>query len=230
MKLRRTHASVLLIAVFALLAYLPAVLSRQKAPGADRSARWEKSIAAFEEKDKREAPPRNAVLFVGSSSIRFWNVEKSFPGLAVINRGFGGSELADSVRFAPRIVVPYDPRIVVLYAGDNDLSAGKTPEQVAADFKAFARLVLEKLPKTSIIYLSIKPSPSRWAIVEKGRKTNELIAEHCKTDNRLTYVDVGTPLLGSDGKPRSELFRSDGLHLNPKGYVVWADLLKPLLR
>src|SRR5690242_4123501 len=100
-------------------------------------SRWEKDIAAFEKSDRDRPPPKNAVLFVGSSSIRLWDLAKSFPDVPTINRGFGGSQLADSVHFAPRIVLPYEPRVVVLYAGDNDLAAGKTPEQVHADFRAF---------------------------------------------------------------------------------------------
>jgi lysophospholipase L1-like esterase len=217
-----------LLALVILVAYLSTPSARAR--DANRSARWEKAIAAFEEKDKASPPPRHAVLFVGSSSIRFWDVAKSFPGLDVINRGFGGSELGDSVYFAPRIVLPYEPRTIVLYAGDNDLASGKTPEQVAADFREFTRLVLAKLPRTRIVFVSIKPSPSRWKLVDKSRQTNDLIAAHCKSDERLAYVDVATAMLGADGKPRAELFLSDNLHLNAKGYELWASLLKPHLR
>jgi lysophospholipase L1-like esterase len=229
MKTRRITDHALAIGLFILCASTPAFVSPARAQEANRSARWEKAIAEFEKKDKEQAPPHNAIVFVGSSSIRFWNVAKSFPGMDVINRGFGGSELADSVHFAPRIVLPYEPRVIVLYAGDNDLSSGKTPEKVATDFREFTKLILARLPKTRIVVLSIKPSPSRWAIVEKGREANDLIAKHCKTDERLTFLDVGTPLLGTDGKPRKELFRADGLHLNEKGYEIWAGLLKPYL-
>jgi lysophospholipase L1-like esterase len=201
-----------------------------RAEDAGKSARWEKAIAAFEDKDKESPPPHKGVVFVGSSSIRFWNLGKSFPGVDAINRGFGGSQLADSVHFAPRIVLPYEPRTVVLYAGDNDLAAGKTPEQVAADFAEFAKVIHAKLPKTRIVYLSIKPSIARWKIVDQGKKANELIAEKCKSDDRLTFLDVGTPILGPDGKPREELFQKDGLHLNAKGYELWTGLVKPYLR
>jgi lysophospholipase L1-like esterase len=225
----RRPANGALTTALAVLAVALTLASRATSRDADRFARGEKAIAAFEEKDKAKSPPRNAVLFVGSSSIRFWDVEKSFPGLDVINRGFGGSELTDSVHFAPRIVLPYEPRTVILYAGDNDLGRGKTPDQVAEDFRAFTRLVFARLPKTRIVFLSVKPSRSRWVILEKGRKANELIAQQCKADERLTYVDVGTPLLGTDGKPRDELFRKDGLHLNAKGYEIWTNLVKPHL-
>ncbi len=192
-------------------------------------ARWEKEITAFERKDKEKAPPKNAVLFVGSSSIRLWDLAKSFPGMTTINRGFGGSQLADSVHFAPRIVLKYEPRIIVLYAGDNDIAAGKTPKQVHADFQAFVQTVHKTLPKTLIVFLPIKPSLRRWGLIEPIRKANALIETECEKDKRLLYIDVATPILGKDGKPRPELFAKDGLHLNEKGYALWAAILKPRL-
>jgi lysophospholipase L1-like esterase len=192
-------------------------------------SRWEKDIAVFEQRDRQKPPPKDAAVFVGSSSIRLWDLGKSFPGVETINRGFGGSQLSDSAHFALRIVVPYQPRLVVLYAGDNDLAAGKTPEQVADDFRSFVRAVRDGLPKARIVFLSIKPSIQRWKLVEKGRRANDLIEAVCKQGEGLLYVDVGTPLLGADGKPRPELFRADGLHLNEKGYEVWASIVKPYL-
>jgi lysophospholipase L1-like esterase len=192
-------------------------------------ARWEKEIAAFERQDRERPPPPGAVLFVGSSSIRLWDLPKSFPGVAVINRGFGGSQLADAVHFVPRIVLRYRPRVVVLYAGDNDTAAGKGPRQVADDFRAFARAVHKELPGTRIVYVSIKPSPQRWPLWDRMRKANELIEAACKQDERLTFVDVARAMLGKDAKPRPELFAKDGLHLKEKGYALWATALKPHL-
>ena len=191
---------------------------------------WEKSIAAIEQQDKTKPPPKNAVLFVGSSSIRLWNLSKSFPGLDAINHGFGGSQIADSVQFAPRIVNKYEPRLIVFYAGDNDIGFGKKPEQVAADFRAFAAVVHKDLPQTKILFLSIKPSILRWKLWDKAQRANAEIEDFCKRDNRLVYVDIATPMLGEDGKPRSELFAPDGLHLNAKGYELWASILWPMLR
>ena len=192
-------------------------------------SRWEKAIAAFEQQDKKQPPPKDPVVFVGSSSIRFWDLAKSFPDLPAINRGFGGSELADSVHFAARIVLKYEPRLIVLYAGDNDIATAKTPEHVCSDFQSFARVIHDKLPKSRIIYLSIKPSPLRWGSIDRIRKTNALIEAECKKNDRLLYLDVATPMLGNDGKPRRELFGVDGLHLNAKGYALWAERLKPYL-
>ena len=193
-------------------------------------ARWEKAIAAFEQQDKEKPPPRNAILFAGSSSIRMWDVAKSFPGMDVINRGFGGSEIADSVHFADRLILKHQPRMVVLYAGDNDLANGKTPEQVLADFKAFVKAVHAELPKTRIAFISIKPSIRRWNLIDNIRKANSLIEGCCKQDERLLYTDVVKPMLGDDGKPRPELFTVDGLHMNAKGYELWTSLLKPHLK
>jgi len=191
---------------------------------------WEKTIARFEQQDAKSPPPRNAVLFVGSSSIVLWNLPQYFPGQQVINRGFGGSEIIDSVHFGPRIVVKYHPRLIVFYAGDNDIAAGTSPEQVLVDFKAFDNMVHRSLPRTRILYLSIKLSPSRWALADKMRRANHLIEEFCKGDSRLTFLDVSGPLLDDKGKPRREYFRKDGLHLSPKGYAVWTDLVRPHLK
>lgn len=193
--------------------------------------RWEKAIAAFEEQDQKTPPPTNGVVFVGSSSIRGWNLAQSFPDHKdALNRGFGGSQLADSVHFAPRIVTKYQPRLVVLYAGDNDLAAGKSPEQVFADFQAFVQVVHKEVPKARIAFVAIKPSLARWKNFDKIQKTNGLIEAYIKKDHRLSYVDVVKPMLGEDGMPRPELFVKDGLHLSAKGYEIWAGLVKPHLK
>src|SRR5262249_9495861 len=141
----------------------------------DNFARWEKAIAAFEERDRQKPPPENGIVFVGSSSVVLWKLDKSFPGAQALNRGFGGSRLAHPVHFAPRVVVKYRPRLVVLYAGDNDLAAGKSPEKVFADFQEFERVVHKDLPKARIIFIAIKPSPARWKLFDRGSKANELI-------------------------------------------------------
>jgi len=214
------------------LVFLTVGLPFQHVVAEDKSdfGKWEKEIAAFEAQDKEKAPPQKAVVFVGSSSIRLWDLKKSFPDLEVINRGFGGSQIADSVHFADRLIVKHKPRLVVFYAGDNDIAAGKTPDRVAEDFKSLVEVIHKGLPKTKIVFIAIKPSPSRWALVDKQRKANALIEAFCKKDERLTYLDVATPILGNDGKPRQNLFQKDGLHLNAEGYKLWASLLEPLLK
>jgi lysophospholipase L1-like esterase len=193
-------------------------------------AKWTKEIAAFEKQDSQKMPAENGIVFVGSSTIRLWNLEKTFPDLTPLNRGFGGSQLADSVHFAPRIVLKYKPRTVLLYAGDNDLASKKTPEQVAADFREFVAVVHKELPQTKILFLSIKPSVKRWNIWDKGQKANALIEAICKADPLCSYIDDSKIILGPDGKPQADLFQKDGLHLNDKGYELLARTVRPYLK
>jgi lysophospholipase L1-like esterase len=195
-------------------------------PAADR---WEKAIAAFEAADAKSPPAPGGVVFVGSSSIRLWDLKKSFPDLNAINRGFGGSQLADSVRYADRIVIPYKPRTVVLYAGDNDIAAGKKAEQISRDFAAFVAKVRKALPETKIIYIPVKPSTSRWKYIDEQRKTNRLIRQQCEEGQNLVYLEIEKPMLDDQGNPRGELLLKDGLHMNEQGYAIWNALLKPHL-
>jgi|SRR5579884_2463849 len=214
-------------AFLGLLCWAGPAVSDEKSP----SARWEKDIAAFERQEKEAPPAKGGVIFVGSSSIRLWKLDRSFPELKnVLNRGFGGSQLADATYFAPRLLYKQQPRIVVLYAGDNDLAAGKSPEQVAADFKEFVAVVRKELPETRILYISVKPSPARAALLDRARKTNALLAEQCGKEKGVEFVDVFNPMLGPDGQPKPELFRDDRLHMNDKGYELWAGILRPRLK
>jgi lysophospholipase L1-like esterase len=169
------------------------------------------------------------VLFVGSSSIRMWQTAESFPELAVINRGFGGSHTSDVNHFAQRIVFKYRPRLVVFYCGDNDIADGKSAEQVAGDFRQFAEMVHARLPDTQIIYLPIKPSLDRWSKWSEMQAANRLVREFLRGKEWLVYVDTATPMLGDDGRPRRELFLDDGLHLNAVGYRLWGEILRPRL-
>jgi lysophospholipase L1-like esterase len=197
--------------------------------GDEEENRWESTIHSFEEQDRESMPPEGAVLFVGSSSIRIWNLVESFPDLETINRGFGGSTITDVNRYAERIVIPYQPATIVFYAGDNDISRGDTPEEVFENFKTFVGKVQSALPKTEIIFISIKSSIARWNLWDKMSSANELIEAFCEVDERLTYVDLGKTILGEDGKPRSVLLMQDGLHLNEDGYARWNEALHPYL-
>lgn len=188
--------------------------------------RWEPDIQAFEKQDREHPPQSGGVLFVGSSSIVRWKLDESFPELGALNRGFGGSEVADSVYYADRIILPYRPRIVVFYAGDNDIANGVSAEQVAANFAKLAEKIHTALPETRILFLAIKPSRSRWKLVEVQREANRLIAEQAMGSDYLEFVDVATPLLGDDGLPRRELFEDDELHINAAGYRIWNELLR----
>jgi lysophospholipase L1-like esterase len=193
------------------------------------SSKWEPAIQKFVEQDKASAPPENGVLFVGSSSIRLWDLEKSFPEKNYLNRGFGGSQIADSIAFVDQLVLKHQPKVVLMYAGDNDIAAGKSAQTVAQDFKTFQMKVNAKLPDTKIMYIAIKPSIKRWDMYPKMSAANQLIAEYCKTDDRLTYLDIASPMLGEDGTPKPGLFAKDGLHLNEAGYEVWTSVVAPHL-
>jgi lysophospholipase L1-like esterase len=192
---------------------------------------WEAEIRNFEHADSLQPPPQGAYLLVGSSSIRMWEtLREDFPDHQVINRGYGGSELADAVHFAERIIFPYKPKMVIVYAGDNDIANGKKPEQIVSDFKELVLRIHERLPHARIAYISIKPSLARWNLVTQIRKTNTLIRKSTRRDTLLSFIDVFTPMLGKDGKPRKELFLQDGLHMNRDGYTLWRDMVKPYLK
>lgn len=191
--------------------------------------RWEPAIAAFEKQDRESPPPQEGIVFVGSSSIRLWDVKQAFPDLPCINRGFGGSQMADSVRYAERIVIPYHPRVVVVFAGGNDIAAGKTPQQVATDFQSLVAKIHAKLPQTKIYFVSLFPTVARWKLDDQMRQANTLIAEFIKTDPRLEFVDTRTRMTAEDGGPRPELLRADKLHMNADGYAIWNEIVGPLL-
>jgi lysophospholipase L1-like esterase len=169
-------------------------------------------------------------LFVGSSSIRMWQTAESFPELLVINRGFGGSHTSDVNYFAERIILKYKPGVIVFYAGDNDISADKPPQQVLDDFQELVSQVHERLPQTRIIYLPIKPSPARWPMWPKMQTVNAGVKKRSASDPRLIYADTASPMLDESGRPRPELFLADGLHLNATGYNLWTQILAPILR
>jgi lysophospholipase L1-like esterase len=195
-----------------------------------RPPRFEREIRAFETADRASPPPLGGVVFIGSSSIQHWSdVAADFPGVLVLNRGFGGSTLADVVYYEDRILLPYRPHLVVLYAGDNDLAEGRAPERVLADYGAFVTRLRSALPAARVVYVSIKPSPSRRAYIDRMRETNRRIRSEIARDSLATYVDVFTPMLDATGQPRPEVFESDSLHLTRAGYVLWRVLLGPVV-
>ncbi len=192
--------------------------------------RFADEIRTFAEWDSKNAVPAEPVLFVGSSSIRLWRTRECFPDLPVINRGFGGSHISDVVSFADRIVLPYQPKVIVFYAGDNDIAGGKSARRVLDDYHRFVALVQARLPAAHIIFISIKPSESRWTLWPEMQRANESIRTFCAADRRLFFADLAAPLLNPEGKPKSELFLSDKLHLNANGYEVWSKALASVIR
>lgn len=191
--------------------------------------RFEEEIQRFREYDLRNSFPDNAILFTGSSSARLWKTAEAFPHLTVINRGFGGSHISDVQFFYEDVIAPYNPSLVVLYAGDNDVFGGKSPSQVLSDFQELSETILNDFPDANILYISIKPSTSRWEIWPQMNEANERVRDYTDTDQQLFYVDLATPLLGEDGKPDDSLFLEDKLHLNGDGYDAWNQVIEPVL-
>lgn len=195
-------------------------------------ARWHASLEAFAAADLRQPPLSGGVLFVGSSSIRLWNdLETSFADQpVVIKRGFGGSQLLDCVKLVNRLVLPYKPRMVVVYAGENDIAEGASPQEVLERFTAFVQTVKADLPNSRIAFVSIKPSPSRAGLLPLVREANELIRAYSQTEPQLEFIDVYSLMLDANGQPRGELFSSDRLHLNAEGYALWQRVIAAHLK
>lgn len=193
---------------------------------------FQNEIQAFKKQDSISAPPANAILFVGSSSFKKWtDVQSYFPGFTIINRGFGGSVLPDVIRYANEIIIPYRPKQVLIYCGDNDLAASDTvtPQIVTHRFIQLFNIIRGALPKTNIAFVSIKPSPSRERLMPKMKQTNALIKSFLTKHKNTSYVDVFTPMLLANGKPMTDLFIEDKLHMNEKGYAIWQKAIKPHL-
>ncbi|WP_243047891.1 SGNH/GDSL hydrolase family protein [Dyella sp. RRB7] len=191
---------------------------------------WTPDIEAFQVADRAHPVAPHGVLFIGSSSIQFWHsLAADFPGIPVINRGFGGSAIPDSTYYADRIVWPYQPRLIVLYAGDNDINDGASPDQVLASFQAFVARAREGVPGVPVVYISIKPSLARLALWPTMKAANDKIRAWAATQKEVRFVDIAPAMLDAQGRPRAELFRPDGLHMTPAGYALWIAALKPVL-
>ena len=212
------------------LAVAGAGASDKSRPADPDPNRFAQEIKAFAEWDSKNAAPAQPVLFVGSSSIRLWRTHDSFPDLPIVNRGFGGSQISDIIHFFDQVVAPYRARVIVFYAGNNDIASGKSAERVRDDFRRFVQLVHAKQPQTRVIFLAINPSQSRWKFWPEVQKANGLVAQFCQSDSRLLLADFGAPFLGADGLPDSSLYLKDQLHLNDKGYAIWNKALAPILQ
>ncbi len=193
-------------------------------------AKWERDIAAYEAQDRTNAPAPGCIVFTGSSYIRLWqSLAADFPGRPVVNRGFGGCQLADVYHYADRIVIGYAPRTVALYAGGNDIAAKKPPEIVFGDFVALMKKLRAALPQAKLIFISCPPSPQRWAQTADIRKANALIADYSRRHG-ITFVNTFDLMLGPDGLPRPDIYAADQLHMNATGYALWAEAVRPLLK
>lgn len=195
-------------------------------PAAPDPARFEADIAAFEAEDRAAPPAPGATLFVGSSSIRYWDVAEAFPALRTIRRGYGGSHVSDTLHFAERIIVRYRPGLVVFYAGDADVAGGKTAAVIARDTAALVALVHRRLPATPIVVIGTKPSPAHWAHMATIREANRQIRAALAGDRLAAYVDVEAALLGPDGQPRADCYTENRLNLNTRGYEAWTSAVR----
>lgn len=217
------------------LAALAALIWTRSQAQSDSPAeqRWKAELDAFAAADGQRPPVPGGVLFVGSSSIRMWTglETTAFPEQpVVIRRGFGGSRLSDCADLVHRLVLPYRPRLVVLYAGENDLAEGASPQDLLTHFVWFVQQVRTALPDTRIAYLSIKPSPSRLAHMMAMREANLLVQTHVLAHDDLDFIDVHTSMLDNDGQPRPELYQRDRLHLSTEGYGLWRQVVSAHLR
>ncbi len=211
-------------------AVLPTPEQWAKLPVSSQPLPFESDIAAFEAQDRQNPPAKGGILFVGSSSIRMWSsLAQDFPNQRVLNRGFGGSKISDSVNFVDRIVTPYEPKMIVFYAGTNDLADGKSPETLLADYVTFISLVRAELPTTPVAFISVAPAPSRWGNVANIRKANTLISQFSDLVPNLKFIDIFPLMLDAKGQPRPELFQGDQLHMKPEGYAIWTKAVAPYL-
>jgi len=190
-------------------------------------------IQNFKKQDSINPPPQHAILFVGSSSFNLWkDVQTYFPNYTIINRGFGGSSLTDVIRYANDIIFPYHPKEIVIYCGENDLAASDTVsvQTVFDRFKTLFEIIRSKLGNEKIVYVSIKPSPSREKLMPEMEEANQLIKEFLEREKHTAFVDVYHLMLTEEYKPIPDIFRDDSLHMNAKGYAIWQKAIEPFLK
>ena len=189
-----------------------------------------KEIQAFKTLDKQNPPPKDAIVFVGSSSFAMWtDVQKYFPGYNIINRGFGGSTLKDAIEYEDDIIAPYHPKQVVIYSGENDIAVNVKANEVFQRFETLFKMIRKDLPEANVVYISIKPSPSRRNYMPVMVDANQKIKTFLSAHKNTTFVDVYSKMLDASGQPRPELFRNDSLHMKKVGYEIWKEELKPVL-
>ena len=215
-----------IIKIFLLVWFTMPVLYAQDKP-------FYSEIEAFRKSDSIQMPDSNAILFTGSSSIRMWkDVQNDFPGKKIINRGFGGSSTPHVIQYANDIIFPYQPKQVVIYVGENDLTANPppSPQEVANRVDSLFDLIHSKLPGVPIVYISIKPSIARQALMPQMVQTNKLIKEITDQKENIVFVDVYSRMLNKNGEPKDDIFIADNLHMNAKGYKIWKKALKHHLK
>jgi lysophospholipase L1-like esterase len=190
-------------------------------------------IAAFKKQDSISFPPKNAILLVGSSSFTNWKeVQLYFPKYTIVNRGFGGSSLTDLIRYQRDIIFPYQPKQIIIYCGENDLAESDTvtAKMVYYRFEKLYFSIKKQLPRVPVVFISLKPSPSRWNLRYKMVETNNMIKKFLFKTTGNQFIDVYYSMLDKDGVPIKEIFLDDKLHMNAKGYAIWQKLIEPVLK
>jgi lysophospholipase L1-like esterase len=186
-------------------------------------------MKAFEADAAKNPPAPGQIVFYGSSTIRMWDLAASFPDLKTINRGFGGALMSDLPRYVARVVTPAKPRIIVISCGGNDIEADATPEQIAGSFQRMVETARKDLPNVRVVIFGVKVYPVIAAKIDQVRKTNVLIRAFAERSTNIVFIDTEKIVLGTDGKPREDLFREDGVHLTPEGYKLYTAVLRPHL-
>jgi lysophospholipase L1-like esterase len=221
---RRVQTAALFMALFALL------LLARPATAQTAENRFEKNVQAYEAADKTTPPPKGAILLAGDSQFYRWKtLAEDLPDYKIINRGIDSFQLSDILHFFDRLVTPYQPRMIVLHVGGNDVHNGKSAERVLADFKTFVAKVHAVQPKLPIAFSSITPGPGRWDEAERRKQTNQLVKNYIATQKNLHFIDLWDAMLTKDGQPREELWVADRIHPNHEGYLVRVKIMRPLL-
>lgn len=192
--------------------------------------RFEPNVRLYEEADRKEAPPKNAILLAGDSQFFRWKtLHEDLPDFTIVNRGIDSFQTSDLIYFADRLVLPYQPRMIVLHVGGNDVNNGKTPEQILADFKTFVAIVRKTMPNVPILYSSITPGPGRWSQAPQRKLTNQTIKDYVATQKNLGFIDLWDAMLTKDGQPREDIWVEDRIHPNHEGYLIRVKIMRPLL-
>jgi lysophospholipase L1-like esterase len=209
----------------------PAPAATTEAAPDPKPSRFQKEIDAFDAADAKSPPEKGGIVFTGSSSIRLLNIPEFFPDIKALNRGFGGSHISDVNHYLEKVVLRYEPSLVVFYCGGNDLWDKKSPAQVEEDFTEFRTRLFKKVPEAKLLVLAVRPSPQRISIKDKEADLNERFRKAAEADKRITYIAGSCDrYLDAAGKPIKELFVEDGLHMSRAGYEIWKEILTPYLK